>query len=86
MFERVEFREKWRKDILTYEYLKRGWDRIEHLGLSYEWTKDAKTEEEWSDVMFRVNEWQRRWEEENNVPFKVDLDFYGVQHRFGMYF
>ncbi|KAF9535371.1 hypothetical protein CPB83DRAFT_865679 [Crepidotus variabilis] len=70
------FVETWRRDMRDYLYLKKGWQRIEELGIGYEWTKDAETEEDWAHVMYKVNEWQRKWEEENGIVFQPDLDFY----------
>lgn len=72
------FVEQWRRDILGYQWLRRGWARIEELGEGDKWTKNAETEEEWAEVMFKVNEWEKEWEAENRVPFQSDLDFYGV--------
>jgi hypothetical protein len=43
--------------------LRRGWDRIKKLGVGDDWVRGVETEEEWSDVMARVNEWQKAYEE-----------------------
>ena len=67
------FVEEWRRLIWTYDYLKRGWKRIEALDESDEWVKDVKTEEEWAGLMYRVNAWQEKWEKENGAPFIDDL-------------
>ncbi|TFK41252.1 hypothetical protein BDQ12DRAFT_626589 [Crucibulum laeve] len=72
-----KFVEGWRRDIFDYVYLKRGWQRIESLGTGKEWVKDVKTEEEWADLMRRVNAWQKNWEDEHNVPFSHELDLAG---------
>ncbi|KAJ3550836.1 hypothetical protein NMY22_g205 [Coprinellus aureogranulatus] len=68
-----KFVEEWRRRIWTFDYLKRGWKRLEALGEAHEWVKDVRTEEEWADLMYRVNAWQEQWEEENAVPFIDDL-------------
>ena len=43
--------------------MKRGWNRLEALGIGDEWVKGVSTEEEWSDLMRRVNAWQKDYEE-----------------------
>ncbi|KAM6501917.1 hypothetical protein JOM56_001894 [Amanita muscaria] len=58
-----KFVEEWRREIGSYDYLRRGWDRIEKLGVGDDWVRGVETEEEWSDVMARVNEWQKAYEE-----------------------
>jgi len=65
--------EEWRRQIYTYEYLRRGWKRIERLGAQEEWLTGVKTEAEWSDLMKRINAWQRDWERVNGVPFISDV-------------
>ncbi|KAF8168196.1 hypothetical protein B0H34DRAFT_779609 [Crassisporium funariophilum] len=72
-----KFVERWRRDIFTYQYLKRGWQRIEGLGIGAEWTNGVETEAQWADLMKRVNDWQRKWENKNGVGFRVDLDLVG---------
>ncbi|KDR84895.1 hypothetical protein GALMADRAFT_51787 [Galerina marginata CBS 339.88] len=72
-----KFVEQWRRDIFTYQYLKRGWSRIEKLGTGAEWTKAIETEAQWADLMKRVNEWQKNWEIENGMAFQVDMDLAG---------
>jgi len=57
--------------------MKRGWARIEKLGTGAEWTRGVETEDQWSDVMKRVNEWQKQWEIENMIQFKVDYELAG---------
>ncbi|PPQ62756.1 hypothetical protein CVT24_000450 [Panaeolus cyanescens] len=72
-----KFVEDWRRDILTYQYLRRGWRRLEALGQADEWVKDAETEEQWADVMSRLNAWQKQWEDDNGVAFRIDADLAG---------
>jgi hypothetical protein len=43
--------------------MKRGWKRIEALGIEDEWLRGISTEEEWSDLMQRINAWQKDYEE-----------------------
>ncbi|KAF8905493.1 hypothetical protein CPB84DRAFT_593986 [Gymnopilus junonius] len=69
--------EKWRRRLLDYQYLRRGWLHIEKLGKGAEWTKGVESEAQWADLMERVNEWQQRWETENGIAFKVDFDLAG---------
>ncbi|KDR68385.1 hypothetical protein GALMADRAFT_104945 [Galerina marginata CBS 339.88] len=72
-----KFVEEWRREILAYHYLQRGWSRIEKLGMGPAWTEGVKTEAQWFDLMTRVNEWQKNWETENGIAFRVDLDLTG---------
>ena len=58
----TRFVEAWRRVAPTYQYLKRGWKRVEDLGREREWLRGVETEEEWADVMERLNEWQKDWE------------------------
>ncbi|KIL66087.1 hypothetical protein M378DRAFT_75661 [Amanita muscaria Koide BX008] len=58
-----EFVEEWRREIYSLQYLRRGWGRIEELGVGDDWVRGVETEEEWSGVMARVNEWQKAYEE-----------------------
>ncbi|KAK2460843.1 hypothetical protein APHAL10511_007313 [Amanita phalloides] len=57
------FVEEWRRNGDTYRSLHRGWKRIEALGVGDEWIKGVSTEEQWADLMQRVDEWQRDYEE-----------------------
>ncbi|EFI28607.1 dimethylaniline monooxygenase [Coprinopsis cinerea okayama7 len=65
--------ERWRRDIFSYAYLKRGWKRIETLGEVGKWLEGVETEENWSELMSRVNSWQQQYEEERGIPFVHDL-------------
>ncbi|KAF8639192.1 hypothetical protein AX17_001678 [Amanita inopinata Kibby_2008] len=58
-----KFVDEWRRKIYTYNYLKRGWKRIETLDIGDEWVKGVETEEQWSDLMQRVDAWQEKYEE-----------------------
>lgn len=69
--------EQWRRDIYDYQYLKRGWSRIERLGVGAEWTNGIETELQWADLMQRVNEWQKGWEDGNGIMFRIDMDLGG---------
>jgi hypothetical protein len=70
---KTKFVEQWRRDIFTYTYLRRGWARIEELGEGEKWTKDARTEKQWSDVMRRMNLWQKKWEEEQGIFLRDEM-------------
>ena len=58
-----KFVEEWRRKSFTYNYLQRGWKRVEALGIGDEWMRGVSTEEEWSDLMQRVNTWQKGYEQ-----------------------
>lgn len=65
--------EGWRRDVFNYDYLKRGWSRIEESGQAEEWVRDVGTEEEWADLKKQVDTWQKNWERENGVRFVANL-------------
>lgn len=69
-----KFVEQWRRDVYTYQALKRGWKRITELGTGDEWTEGVETEDQWADLMRRVNDWQERWEREQGIDFRLDPD------------
>ena len=58
-----KFVEEWRRKIIEYDYLRDGWHRIEASGMGDEWVRGVSTEEEWSDLMQRVNAWEKDYEE-----------------------
>ena len=72
-----EFVESWRREVLNHTFLKRGWLRVEELGIEEEWTKGLGTEEEWADLMRRLNDWQADWEKQEGIPFVDDWDLRG---------
>lgn len=60
--------EKWRR--LSWQeavWLYRGWRRVQAAGQEEErrWLKGVATEDQWADMLYRLIEWQRRWEEEH---------------------
>lgn len=57
--------------------MRRGWIRIEELGLADEWLEHVETEEEWADLMRRVNGWQEKWENDNGIAFVEDVGLAG---------
>lgn len=59
----TKFVKKWRRDILEHEHLKEGWKRIDRLGLQDEWLKGVATEDQWADLMKRMDKWEVDWEE-----------------------
>ncbi|KAG9311854.1 hypothetical protein JVU11DRAFT_8106 [Chiua virens] len=62
----VGFVEAWRRESEGYQFLKRGWKRVEDLGLQREWLRGVETEAEWADMMERLNVWQEEWETKLN--------------------
>ncbi|KAL0951308.1 hypothetical protein HGRIS_008015 [Hohenbuehelia grisea] len=54
--------EQWRRDIEKYQYMKRGWKRVEELGVADEWLRGVRTETQWSDLMKRLDQWQKEYE------------------------
>ncbi|EJD40489.1 FAD/NAD(P)-binding domain-containing protein [Auricularia subglabra TFB-10046 SS5] len=61
--------DRWRRDNSELQYLRRGWQRIETLKIEAEWLKGIETEEQWAEMMQRMNDWQRDYEVENGIPF-----------------
>lgn len=61
--------DRWRRDNIEMQYLKRGWQRIEALKSESEWLNGIETEEQWAQMMKRLDDWQRDYEVENGIPF-----------------
>ncbi|KIK20788.1 hypothetical protein PISMIDRAFT_681968 [Pisolithus microcarpus 441] len=75
--ENTRFVEPWRREILNYiGILKRGWKRLEALGQAEEWLEGVESEEEWADLMKRVDAWQRDWEAEHQLVYLNDILVY----------
>ncbi|KAI6149288.1 hypothetical protein BKA82DRAFT_1006115 [Pisolithus tinctorius] len=74
----IPFIEPWRRESLDYlsGSLKRGWKRLEVLGLAEEWLEGVESEDEWADLMRRVNAWQRDWEAVHHLVFPDDILVY----------
>ncbi|KAH7885815.1 hypothetical protein F5I97DRAFT_1927686 [Phlebopus sp. FC_14] len=64
-----KFVESWRREVAGYQYLRRGWTRVEHSGQQREWLRGIQTEEEWADLMRRLNNWQMEWETHHGLVF-----------------
>ena len=45
--------------------LGRAWSRVEELGEEKAWLNGVSTEVEWADVMWRLVDWQEKWEKEH---------------------
>ncbi|KAI6126071.1 hypothetical protein EDD16DRAFT_1555016 [Pisolithus croceorrhizus] len=62
----THFVEAWRRKFVDYiGSLKRGWKRLEALGQAQEWLEGVESEEEWADLMARVNDWEKDWESDH---------------------
>ena len=57
--DRSKYVEQWRRDVYTYKYIRDAWKLIEKSGDGPKWTRDAHSEEDWADVMRRVDDWGR---------------------------
>ncbi|KAF9219775.1 dimethylaniline monooxygenase [Gyrodon lividus] len=66
------FVERWRRDGRGYKFLKRGWKRVEALGQERKWLRGVETEEDWADLMERLDRWQKEWETQHNLVFPDD--------------
>ncbi|KAH7926419.1 FAD/NAD(P)-binding domain-containing protein [Leucogyrophana mollusca] len=67
-----KFVEGWRREASGYQYLKRGWKRVEELGTQQDWLKNVETEQDWALLMDRLNEWQGEWERRGGFIFPLD--------------
>jgi hypothetical protein len=65
----TKYVEGWRREAETYQHLKRGWQRVEELGQQGAWLHGVETENEWSDLMKRLNQWQKEWETQHGLVF-----------------
>ncbi|KIJ65097.1 hypothetical protein HYDPIDRAFT_89268 [Hydnomerulius pinastri MD-312] len=65
----TSFVEGWRREAGRYQYLKRGWKRVEELGQQREWLRGVETEAEWADMMTRLDRWQGGWEMQHGLVF-----------------
>ena len=48
--------------------LGRAWERLKELKEENEWLEGVRTEDKWADLMRRLSEWQREYEEEHGIP------------------
>ncbi|KAF9812240.1 hypothetical protein IEO21_06280 [Rhodonia placenta] len=68
--------EPWRRTARPASMLlARAWKRVEVLGEQSRWLEGVQTEDEWADLMARMADWQREWEEEHGEA-AVALDFH----------
>lgn len=61
------FVEKWRRE--SHPCLSRGWKRVEAMGTQSEWLQGVKSEDEWADLMRRLDKWQCKWEEDQSIYY-----------------
>ncbi|EGN95029.1 hypothetical protein SERLA73DRAFT_77045 [Serpula lacrymans var. lacrymans S7.3] len=71
-----KFVEGWRREAPDFQYLKRGWKRVEDLGTQPEWLGGIITEEDWAGLLRRLNDWQGRWEKEHGLVYPAGLISY----------
>ena len=65
--------EPWRRlGRLNSRLLGRAWDRVKERGEESKWLDGVRTEDEWADLMSRLTEWQRVYEEKHGGPENVD--------------
>lgn len=61
-----EYVEPWRRMAREEaQRLARAWSRVQRLGLEKRWLEGVVTEDQWADLMWRLLDWQRKWEKEN---------------------
>ncbi|KAI0373813.1 FAD/NAD-P-binding domain-containing protein [Pilatotrama ljubarskyi] len=71
-----KFVEKWRRlGRSESRLLGRAWERVVRLGREREWLEGVETEDEWADLMARLAEWQRTYEEKRGVPTKEFVSY-----------
>jgi hypothetical protein len=57
-----KFVEDWRREIHEFTYLRRGWIRVEKLGIEDKWLAGVSNETEWVWMMRRLNSWEKEQE------------------------
>lgn len=65
-----DYVEQWRRDARNGSFLlKRAWTRIEEAGEVEvrRWLDGVETEDQWADLLSRLAEWQKKWEDEHSV-------------------
>ncbi len=61
--------EPWRRlGRANSRLLGRAWDRVKARGEDSKWLDGVRSEDEWADLMGRLTEWQRVYEEEHGEP------------------
>ncbi|KAI0823164.1 FAD/NAD-P-binding domain-containing protein [Trametes gibbosa] len=55
--------------------LGRGWERLVHSGQEREWLEGVETETQWADLLTRLAEWQRAYEEGHGVPTEEYISY-----------
>lgn len=64
-----KFVEPWRRLGRKNSFLLgRAWERVKARGEESKWLDGVRTEDEWADLLNRLIEWQRAYEEEHGVP------------------
>ena len=58
--------------------LKKAWDRIEAAGEEEvrRWLDGVETEDEWADLLYKLAEWEKRWEDKHGIVTE-DTSGYG---------
>ncbi|KAJ7596947.1 hypothetical protein C8J56DRAFT_772013 [Mycena floridula] len=54
-----KFVEKWRRAILSVPHVRGGWKRLEKLGIQKEWLQGVVTEQDWADLLNRLDSWEK---------------------------
>ncbi|KAF8835802.1 FAD/NAD(P)-binding domain-containing protein [Paxillus ammoniavirescens] len=72
----TNFVAEWRREAGTYQYLRRGWKRVEELGEQRTWLRGVETEAEWADLMRRLNQWQKEWETRHGLVFPEETTMF----------
>ncbi|CCL98935.1 uncharacterized protein FIBRA_00942 [Fibroporia radiculosa] len=68
--------DSWRRMEWGYAvFLYRGWRRIQALDDEQRWLNGVETEEQWVDMMDRIVNWERKWEEGHSAE-SIPIDFY----------
>lgn len=60
--------EPWRRMGRTQsQLLGRAWERVKEHGEERKWLEDVRSEDEWADLMQRLFDWQRAYEEKHGL-------------------
>ncbi|KAH9850243.1 FAD/NAD-P-binding domain-containing protein [Lenzites betulinus] len=68
--------EEWRRvGRADSRLLYRAWERVVHIGQQRKWLEGVETEGQWADLLTRLAEWQRAYEEEHGVPAEKYISY-----------
>ncbi|KAI0629833.1 FAD/NAD-P-binding domain-containing protein [Trametes polyzona] len=71
-----KFVEEWRRlGREQSRLLGRAWERVVRLGQERAWLEGVETEDEWADLLVRLADWQRAYEEQHGEPLEESISY-----------